>query len=125
MRERKKRTAKQLNVLFGKGCVSNSRGMNASVGLSVQNKASGGQCVSLTVNTFGKRPRGGFDVFVDERKEEEDSKTTYQQQNRLNVLFGKGCVSNSRGMNASVGLSVQNKASGQNNLSATGIQSAV
>lgn len=35
--------------------------------------------IGLTVNTFGKRPRGGFDVFVDEGKEEEDSKTTYQQ----------------------------------------------
>ncbi|CAG7948505.1 unnamed protein product [Penicillium nalgiovense] len=35
--------------------------------------------IGLTVNTFGKRPRGGFDVFVDQGKEEEDSKTSYQQ----------------------------------------------
>ena len=35
--------------------------------------------IGLTVNTFGKRPRGGFDVFVDEGTEEEDSKTSYQQ----------------------------------------------
>ncbi|CAG8909054.1 unnamed protein product [Penicillium egyptiacum] len=35
--------------------------------------------LGLTVNTFGKRPRGGFDVFVDEEKEEEDSKTSYQE----------------------------------------------
>ncbi|KGO56647.1 Terpenoid cyclases/protein prenyltransferase alpha-alpha toroid [Penicillium expansum] len=33
----------------------------------------------FTVNTFGKRPRGGFDVFVDEEKEEEESKTSYQE----------------------------------------------
>jgi hypothetical protein len=35
--------------------------------------------IGLTVNTFGKRPRGGFDVFVDRGKEEEDSKTSYHQ----------------------------------------------
>ncbi|KAJ6184762.1 hypothetical protein N7519_006063 [Penicillium mononematosum] len=35
--------------------------------------------IGLTVNAFGKRPRGGFDVFVDEGKEEEHSKTSYQQ----------------------------------------------
>ncbi|KAG0157651.1 hypothetical protein PDIDSM_4836 [Penicillium digitatum] len=33
----------------------------------------------FTVNTFGKRPRGGFDVFVDEEKEEDDGKTFYQE----------------------------------------------
>ncbi|OQD95375.1 hypothetical protein PENSOL_c020G03521 [Penicillium solitum] len=32
----------------------------------------------FTVNTFGKRPRGGFDVFVDEEKEEE-VKAAYQE----------------------------------------------
>ncbi|KAJ5969612.1 hypothetical protein N7501_005860 [Penicillium viridicatum] len=32
----------------------------------------------FTVNTFGKRPRGGFDVFVDGEKEEE-VKTAYQE----------------------------------------------
>ncbi|KAJ6139832.1 hypothetical protein N7471_006318 [Penicillium samsonianum] len=33
----------------------------------------------FTVNTFGKRPRGGFDVFVDEEKEEEESKVSFQE----------------------------------------------
>ncbi|KGO64772.1 hypothetical protein PITC_073700 [Penicillium italicum] len=33
----------------------------------------------FTVNTFGKRPRGGFDVFVDEEKEEEAAKAFYQE----------------------------------------------
>ncbi|KAI1837562.1 hypothetical protein DTO006G1_3040 [Penicillium roqueforti] len=31
----------------------------------------------LTVNTFGKRPKGGFGIFVDQEKEEEDSKSSY------------------------------------------------
>ncbi|KAJ5952003.1 uncharacterized protein N7479_010416 [Penicillium vulpinum] len=44
-----------------------------------QSYVGGDEEFGLTVNAFGKRPKGGFNIFVDEQQGKEESKASYQE----------------------------------------------